>query len=188
MDSITVHVENSNFSLGISIPNPNFNAKYYQQYPSSCIDKTHRTDTQQTWTSMETEDPSTPSITSLAQRNNLRNHEHHQITRADISEHHGTSLLTYLNEFNCQHSFINCLKFAKVFRVCYMNRRYRQIRSEELSLLFYFIYVYETNDTLHAHIAESKTYRRDISEHELGYGKSNEISSHRSQMSSTLKW
>ena len=96
MDSITVHVENSNFSLGISIPNPNCNAKCFQQYPSSCVDKIHRTDTQQTWTSMDIEDPSTPSITSLAQRDNLRNCEHHQITREDISEHHGTSLLICL--------------------------------------------------------------------------------------------
>ena len=33
MDSITVHVQNSDFSLGISIPNPSYNDRYFKCHP-----------------------------------------------------------------------------------------------------------------------------------------------------------
>ena len=35
MDSITVHVHNSDFSLGVSIPNPSYNDRYFKCQPLS---------------------------------------------------------------------------------------------------------------------------------------------------------
>ena len=63
MDSITVHVENSKFSLGISLPNPSYNTKCFPQYPLSSRkwnEKIHTPDSRHGWKSVEDENSEIP--------------------------------------------------------------------------------------------------------------------------------